>query len=209
MAIATLIFLLSLEATTPRSSPVPAVTFGTVGCGVLIAAVGRTMSGRSPVVRWTAVAILIGLGVSYWAPRLQQRAEDSRESALAAEIAERDRLLRGVGPGLAARALYLRVRADEDSRGDQCQRRRFFALARVDDPLALQDAEFSALVFYAGRDIAPARRHAPLGPCDYVVTSPALQETVKGRALVSALFGDRNGAREIADVPPFRLLGRR
>jgi len=87
------------------------------------------------------------------------------------------------------RAAFLAVRSDEKARGRSCAARRFYFLVRYDQPLEFQPPALSSRSYYAGRDVEPARRAGPIGDCDYIVTSPALQGTEKGQALVSALAG--------------------
>lgn len=87
------------------------------------------------------------------------------------------------------RAALLAVRSDERARRAPCAARRFFSLTRNDEPMALQPPEMTSRVYYAGRDVEPTRRAGPIGSCDYIITSPALRQTDKGRALEEALAG--------------------
>jgi hypothetical protein len=104
-----------------------------------------------------------------------------------------------------AREIYEAAVRAEARAARACDRRRFFVLTRLDDPLSLQDVEYRNQVFYAGREVRLAGRYGPVGPCDYVITSRALMATEKGPALVTAL--DPGGrVKEIAEAKPLVLL---
>ena len=109
--------------------------------------------------------------------------------------------------GSPARDIYAAVLRDEAPRSDPCSHRRFFVLTRLDDPLSLQDSEYRNRVYYAARDVALAPRYAPMGRCDYIITSRPVMSTDKGKALVTALDPDGE-MKEIAESKPFVLLGR-
>ena len=96
------------------------------------------------------------------------------------------------GGGMRAnewRAFYLAVRSDERARGVSCSASRFFTLVRYDEPLALQPPEMTNRSYYAGRDLESSRQAGPIGPCDYIVTTAALQATDKGQNIAQALGG--------------------
>ncbi len=127
-------------------------------------------------------------------------------------LADRDELARAVQGRepvsiSAAREIYVAA-LDREARAPRvCDRRRFFLLTRLDEPLALQSIDYRNLVFYAARDVAVTARVRPMATCDYIVTSRAVMATDKGQALVTAL--DPSGAAtEIAEARPFVLLGR-
>jgi hypothetical protein len=114
------------------------------------------------------------------------RARAGRQAELEAE--ERS-WAAGVRLSDAWREPYLALRAAERAENRRCAAQRFFALTRFDLPLALQPPGYGNAVYYAGRDLALARAAGPIGECDYVITTDALQETDKGRALAAALSG--------------------
>ena len=87
------------------------------------------------------------------------------------------------------RSLCLAVRRDERARGFSCEASRFFSIMRDDEPMALQPPAMTNRSYYAGRDLESARRAGPIGTCDYIVTTPALQATEKGKNIAQALSG--------------------
>jgi hypothetical protein len=118
-------------------------------------------------------------------------ASDRRERERTAVIlrAEEAALAAGVLPGSQWRTLYLTVRRDERNRGFSCDASRFFSVVRYDEPMALQPPEMTNRSYYAGRDLDSARRAGPIGRCDYIVTTAALQATDKGQNIARALGG--------------------
>jgi hypothetical protein len=166
------------------------------------------MRNRSTRYRAIATTGLLALAGAVWSPLLSARAEAAKQAARATEERARVLFADGVGPTAAPRALYVAARSDEVATHRVCTRRRFFALTRVDEPLLLQDADFQSLVFYAGRDQELVRPYAPLGACDYVITTPAVAETDKGSALVATLFANAP-AREVSRAESLVLLARR
>ncbi|HEX5069509.1 MAG TPA: hypothetical protein VFV78_04770 [Vicinamibacterales bacterium] len=172
---------------------------------VFAAAIGTIMIGGRPG-RSLLTTGLILLGVVWWAPRIvraNQAAQINAEYTLGADL---DALTRGSPPADAWKRAALAIFAIRENEADgDCSRRRYFALTRFDEPLALQPPGFGDQVFYAGRDVDSARRAGPMGPCDYVITSPALMETVKGQALLAALMGPAP-AREWARTPDLVVL---
>jgi hypothetical protein len=97
------------------------------------------------------------------------------------------------GGGMRAnewRAFYLAVRSDERARGVSCSASRFFTLVRYDEPLALQPPEMTNRSYYAGRDLESSRQAGPIGPCDYIVTTAALQATDKGQNIAQRSVGE-------------------
>ncbi len=168
--------------------------------GVLVTVVART---RPP--RGTLIASIV-VGLAAVAAALMAQADGAaRRNAQASFDAEETAFAVGTPQPRPWRTAFLAIRSDEKARGRICPARRFFFLVRNDEPMAFQPPALSSRSYYAGRDVEPARRAGPIGDCDYVVTTPALQETDKGRALVDALFG--GAARESVAVPsPFVVL---
>jgi hypothetical protein len=139
--------------------------------------------------RWLAMACLAVIAVAWWAPQIARADARVRSAALSRVEAEQTASAAGVFPADSWRQPYLALYAAERAEGTACARRRFFALTRFDEPLALQPPAFGSQVFYAGRDIEAARAAGPIGTCDYIITTPALQLTDKGQALAAALAG--------------------
>src|SRR5204863_9973965 len=94
------------------------------------------------------------------------------------------------------------IRASEKREGNPCGPSRFFALTRFDEPLALQPPGFGNQVFYAARDVDAVRRAGPIHRCDYIISTPAMDETEKGKALAAALAGP-TGLRVFASTRDF------
>lgn len=134
--------------------------------------------------------------------------------AFAAAVAGRDpgaRARAGEAPRPATPAVAVQeaVAAAERQPGPACDRRRYFVLTRLDDPLALQSgATLDAQVFYAARDVESARRAGPLRECDYVIASRPVLETEKGAALLGALYPSSR-TTEITDTGRFVVLAAR
>jgi len=95
----------------------------------------------------------------------------------------------GVPPADPWRRIYLALRANDPSNDLLCPHPKYFSLTRFDEPLALQPPDFGSEVFYAGRDIGSATKAGPIGPCDYIISTPALAQTEKGQALAAVLAG--------------------
>jgi hypothetical protein len=177
------------------------------------AAAGATAPWALPPIdpRWLLVSAVIVFSGLVWRAQGKFRSVATGAIAVAvagfltfyisaADRAERARTTRVLqeeeasfaGGGMRAnewRALYLTVRSDERARGVSCGASRFFALVRYDEPMALQPPEMTNRSYYAGRDLASARRAGPMGPCDYIVTTAALQATDKGHNIADALGG--------------------
>jgi hypothetical protein len=124
------------------------------------------------------------------------------------ETDERAALVGNRLPFSPARELYLKARSAEDETRLPCQRRQFFTSVRFDEPLQLQGPRPTNTVFYMGRDAGTGRRPAPLGDCDYVITTAALMQTDRGRATAEVLAGSRP-LQEVARVGDFILLALR
>ena len=201
-----LTFYLALDPRLARYVEVPPIAIGWLVAGAALVGVVRWASHRrfEPIV---AVLLLL-VFASVWAPVMSARAARNTEHATAQEAQERADFARAVPPGNVARLAYLTALATEDRKGLSCRRRRFFALSRFDEPLMLQSAAYANLVFYAGRDVDWTRSAAPLGPCDYIVSTPAVVGTQKGGSLIVALA---SGAPvdQIGSAGPFVIIGRR
>jgi hypothetical protein len=194
------IFALSIRGQGGATLPVPPLAVP------WLAAAGAIAFGLSRVpmkqrAYWPA-ALGVGLAMA-WAPQLVARDTRAVQWRVAQSEEEAQRFASGrpIELGLPpqdteVRELWLAVQSAERANGAECQARRWFALGRIDFPLLLQDDHFRSRVFYAGRDPESARRVAPVGPCDYIVTTPALAGTEKGQAIAEILAG--GPAREVA-----------
>jgi hypothetical protein len=162
---------------------------------------------RVRVGRWVVFALLVITAVGWWAPAIARADRAARASAEARLGAEESAFAAGQVIADTWRQPFLAVRAAEHAQGRTCAQQRFFSLARFDEPIALQPPGFGNLVFYAGRDVDANRRAGPIGPCDYIITTPALAQTDKGQALAAALAA---GAplHEQAKTPDVIILAR-
>ena len=195
------IFAVSIRGEAGAAAPVPALSVPwLVAAGGIMLLLARVTAERRG--RWAA-AVGVGIAIA-WAPQLVAR--DARALVLrvaqSEEEAQRFASGRPIELGLPAqdaevRELWLAVQSRERADGRECRARRWFALGRIDFPLLLQDDRFQSGVFYAGRDPESARRAAPVGQCDYIVTTPALSETEKGQA-IEAILAAGAPRREIA-----------
>lgn len=185
------------------SSAVPPIALPWIAAAiVIVAAIGRVDPDRRA--RWAA-AVGVGLALA-WAPQLVRRDARAVDLRVADTAGEAERFAAGEPIDAdEARGLLLAAQQYERFDGAECATRRWFVLGRLDAPLALQDDRFHSLVFYAGRDTDSARRAGQLNRCDYVVTTPALRDTDKGRVLESALLGDAP-PREVSRTPGFIAL---
>lgn len=172
-----------------------------------VAVVGARWASARGLLAPVMALLCVGLAAA-WTPMIVRRAERARDGVEARERRERANLLRSVRPDSAAREAYLLTLADEETAGRACERRRFFALTRVDEPLMFQSAIYANRVFYAGRDLQTTSRAAPLAACDYVITEPAVMDTVKGAALIAALANGSEVER-IGAAGSFLVLRRR
>jgi hypothetical protein len=164
---------------------------------------GRAVRGGWGI-RAGACAGLIALA-AWWAPTIARQDRQAREVATDRLNAEDAAPAEGLTNTNVWREVHLVTRVAERGENRRCGARRFFSLVRFDEPLALQPARFGNQVFYAGRDVDAARRAGPIGPCDYVITSPAVAATDKGQALASALAGARS-LRTFASTRDFVVL---
>ena len=195
------IFALSLRGEAGAAAPVPALSVAwLVAAGGITLLLTRAAAERRG--RWAA-AVGVGIAIA-WAPQLAARDARAVELRIAQSDEEAQRFASGrsIELGLPpqdaeVRQLWLAVQSRERADGHECQARRWFALGRIDFPLLFQDDRFQSQVFYAGRDPESARRVAPVGQCDYIVTTPALAETEKGQAIEAILAGGA-ARREIA-----------
>jgi len=198
MAGALLLFRGSLDPAAPGYVPVPgfATSAGIAGLAIALLVVrpGLWSTRRGAV----ALVVLAAAAAGFWS------ASAARGSENAVREAE-DVVASGAPAQSPVGAIYGAVLAVERDAGRGCDTRRFFALTRLDEPLRLQSARYRNLVFYAGRDVHSAGRAAPLGPCDYVVSTRAVMGTDKGLALAAALSGGAP-VQEIADTGRFVLL---
>ena len=146
--------------------------------------------------RWAA-AVAVGVAIA-WAAPLHRRDVRAFDETAARTVEQAHRFASGQPIETNdARGLLLEAQQYERLDGAECAARRWFVLGRLEEPLVLQDDRFQSLVFYAGRDPESARRAGPVGRCEYVVTTPAIRDTDKGRAIEEALLG-RPGGREVA-----------
>lgn len=234
LPLAVVLPLLSLAACLPLSLPwhrhAPlafAATLGLVAAGATLLAQSQAGDADSPRLasaslagafalvvgarilgarraRWPitlpGVATVAILGAAAVTPFVAERIEAFAGAAVAAPV------------GDATRAVRASVDAAEAAAADEaavCTTRRFFVLTRFDEPLGLQSSgRPDAQVFYAAREVEMARRYGPIGPCDYIVTTTALQETIKGPELVRALAGGAPVV-QVADTGRFVVLRRR
>src|SRR5690606_1854103 len=136
-----------------------------------------------------------------WIPTVA-RATEANQEAIKATIHQLKLSPEPISPyatPLAAAVTY------EAAAGSRCSERRFFVLARFDMPLQLQDPHYRSVVFYAGRDPALLPRYAPIGSCDYIVTTPALLGTDRGWMSLATLTGGRP-LRRLTGAGPFVTL---
>lgn len=205
--------------------PAAALAAGVVlGAGGLWAlATAQAADAGSP--RLTGVALAAGLAVATMA-RARRRRAGRRPQAVAGiagaalaiaflatpfVAAHGERLSSGP-PGAvtpASRAVLAAVLEAESTRLPPCPARRFYALTRFDEPLALQSGRRpDAMVFYAAREVEAAARAGPLGACDYVIATPAVLATDKGAALLTALY-PAGRVSQVADTGLFIVLAGR
>ena len=137
----------------------------------------------------STTALVVGLA-AFWTFHIG--AADRGERVRTTQLLQEEEAAFAAG-GMRAnewRALYLAVRSDERARGVSCGASRFFALVRYDEPMSLQPPAMTNRSYYAGRDLESARQAGPIGPCDYMVTTAALQATDKGQNIAQALGGE-------------------
>jgi hypothetical protein len=141
--------------------------------------------------------------ISIWTSSIT--ASDRRERDRTAAVLRDEEVARAAGAfaGSQWRGLYLDVRQDERARRAPCAASRFLSVVRDDEPMALQPPDMTNRSYYAGRDVESARRAGPMGPCDYIVTTVALQATEKGQHIVQALSG--GAALETIEAGPSLL----
>jgi hypothetical protein len=180
----------------------PRLDTGALGASLALfalAAMSRRGASRLTGVRRTVAGLLLVFVLStLWAGYSEARA--------GAGLARRERQMdRSDQDARAVRALYLAAVEAERRAGGACESRRFLAFVRVDTPLDLQGLDYRNQVFYAGRDVELTARAAPIGACDYIITSRGLLGSDKGRALVEVL-SLAGAPAEIAAQGSFVLL---
>jgi hypothetical protein len=203
MTVGGVAFVRSLESSGPGLISVPGLDWRWALAAiavVLVVRMGQSVSRR----RWIAAAIAVVTGV-LWSPALVSRNARALVDASDRQLSEMTALAGGAPPASAWREVYLRVRVFEQSNGRSCRRARFFTMARFDEPLSLQNDTVANDVFYAGRDETANRLAGPIGPCDYVVTTPAVAATDKGQGLVRALMGGQSSV-EVAAAGRFLVV---
>ncbi len=188
----------SLTGVGPRFTPWPAVEPAWLAAG---AALVLVLPRLRPLFRTLACgALLVAIGTA-WIPTVA-RATEANQEAIKATIQQLKLSPEPLSPyatPLAAAVTY------EAAAGSRCSERRFFVLARFDMPLQLQDPRYRSVVFYAGRDPALLPRYAPIGSCDYIVTTPALLGTDRGWMSLATLTGGRP-LRRLTGAGPFVTL---
>lgn len=187
MLVSAIVFARSTQSSDPAAHPVPgfALGWGLAGIALMLAIRLETSVARR---RWIAAAAAVAIGLA-WTPVLVSRNARARVDASEREMLEMIALTSGSSSATDWRQVYLRARAFEQASGRSCGRRRFFTMARFDEPLSLQSETVSTDVMYAGRDEDTNGMAGPLRPCDYIVTTPAVAETDKGQRLMQALLG--------------------
>lgn len=105
--------------------------------------------------------------------------------------------------------VYAMINDAERHTGRACETegRQFLVLTRFDEPMALQDTLIRNRVYYVGRDAARTAQYAPPpSPCDYVITTRALNQTARGTAVLQTVSAGRP-LYEVGTVEPFVILG--
>lgn len=156
----------------------PAPTLATLIAAVLVWGVVKAAISDSKPSWIAAVVVLPIVSVVFggWIDRADARAREARTTAMVEG-------LRTEGERIYDAALQLEARE-----GSPCGTRRFFITTRFDEPLALQGARHTNLVFFAGRELKVTALVRPaMGPCDYIVTDRAVMGTDKGANLHAAL----------------------
>jgi hypothetical protein len=204
---ALVVFVPALHGGGPRFFGLPTVlpVWGSAGA-VAFLAWQLTMRTRPRPIRLAASLAIAALLTIAWTPLLAGRTTRDR----AAQAAQLDRDVQSwasIGPASTSphRAVYLAMLDAEARAGRTCDARRIFSLIRDDEPLQWQSGSYRNRIYYAARDTSAAATAAPLGPCDYVVTTRVLTETDKGRALTAALSGGATLERS-AETPDFLVL---
>jgi hypothetical protein len=199
--------LLVASPAAARSTSLPPWQWAWVpaGAALVVAAwwISRVSSGGR-ILAWT---VILGVLASGHAVIASGRLQGEVDRTTAAEAAERAALSRGQWPASPAREVYLRVLADEAATGRPCTHRRFFSITRFDEPLLLQSATYRNQVFYAGRPPRIARPQAPVSSCDYVITTAALMETIRGGETARQLAGG-HALRELGKGGAFVVFAR-
>lgn len=169
------------------------------------AAAGTRKEGRAPHTLAAVVAVsVMAVTASALTARDASAHDDARRRAGDEEATYRS----GVPPANVWRRVYWAAIGAESSRQPPCSARRFYALVRFDEPLALQAPWYGTEVYYAARDVEAARRAGPLGRCDYAITTAAVADTQKGQRLLDALFGGQP-VETAAATPQFLLIALR
>jgi hypothetical protein len=174
----------------PRIEWLPLAIGSLVWVGYLIVRRGRH--------RAVSIALAVTVLAGAWAAGVSARDVTAREQAERREGTD-------TAPD---RTIYRKLLQAEQERGLGCEARRIFVLVRFDAPLALQSVDYRNQVFYAARDLDVSARADPLTRCDYIVTTRPVIGTDKGQRIIATLnrFGQTS---ELAEAPPFVLLGRR
>lgn len=217
--------LVALIGLFPASLPWYRRSWLTLLAGIALAITGLFALDRSvgpafpPAPAWPTMALVVGVWVWWRYAPARLRRWSMRAALVIAplafalwtsglDVALRAEAARLEQPVVPTRQIYDAALAWESNQGRECRNRRFFITTRLDDPLNLQEPAFANLVFYAAREVAVTAAVNPLTTCDYVISSRPVLETSKGVELLAAL-NPYGATEEIAEAPPFVLLGRR
>jgi hypothetical protein len=198
------LFAVSMMPGGLRYTAVPRIDPPWLMAGAAAAALFLPFAVASARRRVAATLLVLTTTVAVWVPHASDQHQKAQAEAAARVERERAAPDGSVEPH---RALYLATIDAEAARGRSCEVRRFFVFSRFDLPLELEGPDFQSIVFYAGRDVSTTGRAGPLGPCDYIVTTNAIQETDRGQALLSVLAAGRP-LRQIPTGGSFLLFGR-
>jgi hypothetical protein len=156
---------------------------GVAGLGaVCISPRFRRLGVPVPAIGMAAVVVLLARSVA------------TVQAGAPARHAMRDDAGRACEVGSPYRGIHVRVARYQRDHGMSCPSTRFFVLSRFDQPLELQDAAFSNVVFR----LTPWDYRGPLsvngprrGQCDAVVVAPDEAECYGGGTLAARLGADR------------------
>jgi hypothetical protein len=183
------------RASISQFPPFPALAGFAGGAAAWILLRLSLSSRRSMVAAaWILVAI-VSVGFGAWAAQLDRAARLEAAEPLADQFKS------------PSQRVYDLVLAFEQSRARQCTTRRFFTITRFDEPLGLQGASYTNLVFYAARDADVTRKWIkPLRLCDYIISDRSVLGTEKGRQLLTVL-NPSGTTVELGDTGEFVVLG--